>query len=570
MQAEFDFIKLLGGLGMFLFGMQLMENSIKNLSSSSLSKIIKSYTSNTLNSFITGLIATIVLQSSSALSLIVLAFVGAGIISLYSAIAVILGANLGSTSTGWLLALFGFDFNIENLALPIIGFSAFMNIFLNQKKSLFKFFSILLGLGLLLLGLSFMKNSMENFSSIIRLDHFNSFGKVIFFLLGIIITAIMHASSATVALALSALNSKIIDFDSAATLVIGADVGSTFTILIGAMGAEAIKRRVAFAHLGFNLVVASITLMLLPLLLWMVSMVFKVESEPLLALVLFHSFFNFIGVIIFIPITLPFGRLLNKLIKDKAHNNTLYINNLSLEFTDTAIISLRKEIQHLFYKVLYHNTSILQLDTKLIFPKLGELMKNKILSDSFVEEQYEHIKLLQAEILTFAVAVQMKGLTKTQLGEIDHLLHGLRMSAHSAKTLKDIKHNFEQFKYVNNKFLNHQYQHFRERLLENYIEILKILENNHSGNNKTELILKLLIKIKKEDKSLLDDTSNAINNKEIEDINLSNLIIANRAFVQSNRQLLLALREIILNEKELKKFDELNQEKDDYLELEDA
>lgn len=433
MWENFDLVKMIGGLGMFLFGMFLMEEAIKKLSSGSLRKIIKKYTSGKLKSVLVGTIATTALQSSSALSLIELAFVGAGIISLQNAIGLILGANIGSTTTGWIVALVGFKFNIENFALPMIGVGGILSVLLSNKERSSKAFQIITGAGFLFLGLNFMKGSVENFADTIDITNIPKLGLIIYFLLGMTSTAIMQASSATVAIVLTALNAKLIGFSAATAMVIGADVGTTITILLGTIGGGAIKKRVALAQVGFNLITGIAALIILPLLIWLISLMINIEKNPIEALVLFHTVFNIIGVLVFIPFLTPFSRLLEKMIRKKKDSLSKFINLDTGEMTDTGIITIRKEIMHQFQNILFFNLKILDINKKLIFNN----QESDFGGQTSILKAYENIKQLQSEILTFAASLQIKELTKAEFFEIDQLLHGLRLMVHSAKTIKD-------------------------------------------------------------------------------------------------------------------------------------
>jgi phosphate:Na+ symporter len=568
MWENFDLIKLIGGLGMFIFGMFLMEEAIKKLSGASLKKVIKKYTSNVFKSILTGFVATTALQSSSALSLIVLAFVGAGVMNMQSAIGLILGANIGSTTTGWIVALLGFKFNIETIALPIIGIGGLFSVIFTKKPTLGNSFQVLAGMGLLFLGLSFMKTSVEDFANSIDISSVPNYGIWIYFILGIAVTAIMQASSATVAIVLTALNAKLIGFSAAAAMVIGADVGTTITILLGAIGGSAVKKRVAFAQVGFNLFTGIAALIILPLIIWLISFLINVKSDPIQALVIFHTTFNVLGVLIFIPFIKYFTELLIKTIEEKKHNLAIFINKESGTITDTALLALKNEIFHLFNRVLFYNISTLKIDTKSIFRNGNFITKNSIELPNDLMKQYESIKHLQAEIIIFAAGIQMREISIQELEELEQMMHGLRMAVHSAKTIKDIAHNFEEFESEDNEFMNEQYANFRKRLIETYLIIYNLMEAS-SDMDKVSTILNELGIIKKADKGFLKTAVEAINDKKIQDISLSNIIVANRSFVQSSRQILLALREIILSKTELERFDKMHEDKDEFLEIED-
>ncbi len=160
----FDIWKLLAGLGIFMFGMFLMEESIKKLSGRAFKRLIRVYTTGKVKSIFSGIFVTSILQSSSAVSLMVLAFVGAGIMSMENAIGVILGSNIGTTVTAWIVASIGFKVNIESFALPLIGMGGLGLIFLGRSEKYSNISKLLVGFGFLFMGLDYMKTSVEVFT----------------------------------------------------------------------------------------------------------------------------------------------------------------------------------------------------------------------------------------------------------------------------------------------------------------------------------------------------------------------------------------------------------------------
>ncbi|MCB0386983.1 MAG: Na/Pi cotransporter family protein, partial [Bdellovibrionales bacterium] len=268
MPEEFDFWKLIAGLGIFLFGMFLMEESVRKLSGRSFRRLIRDYTRGRFRSIASGVFTTGLLQSSSAISLMVLAFVGAGVMDMTSAIGVIMGSNLGTTLTGWIVATLGFSFKIESFALPLIGIGGLGLIFLGKSEKYSNISKLMVGFGFLFLGLDYMKGGVEALASQFDLSTFRDYNIFVFVGLGFIFTVLMQSSSATLAIVLTTLHAGVIDFHSGAGLVIGANIGTTFTIILGAMGAAQVKKRVALSHFLFNVVTAVVALALVYPLSW--------------------------------------------------------------------------------------------------------------------------------------------------------------------------------------------------------------------------------------------------------------------------------------------------------------
>lgn len=234
----FNLWKLLAGLGIFLFGISLMENSIRELAGKAFKTLIRRYTETQFSSILSGAFSTSILQSSSAVNLMVLAFVGAGIMSLHTAIGVILGANIGTTITAWIVAFFGFKISIESFALPLIAVGGLGFVVFSNSAKYLSISKLLIGFGLLFHGLDYMKTSVDQIAHIFDITMLAGHGLVIFLFAGIAFTAVMQSSSATIALILSGIYSGLLEFDAGAAMVIGANVGTTVTVMLGALGGD--------------------------------------------------------------------------------------------------------------------------------------------------------------------------------------------------------------------------------------------------------------------------------------------------------------------------------------------
>lgn len=551
---HFDIWKLLAGLGIFMFGMFLMEESIRKLSGKAFKRLIRRYTTGKIKSIFSGLFTTAILQSSSAVSLMVLAFVGAGIMTMENAIGVILGSNIGTSVTAWIVATIGFKLKIESFALPLIGAGGLGTIFLGKSEKYSNISKLLVGFGFLFMGLDYMKSSVEIFADQFDMATLPAYGILAYLGIGILLTAIMQSSSATLAIVLTAVNAGIIAFDSAAAMVIGANVGTTVTILLGAIGAVQAQKRVAYSHLVFNVVTAILAMILMPVLIFVIGQIIDINNNQVVGLALFHTLFNITGVLFFFPFIHIFAKQLTKAFPDRNTELAIYINNTTLDVAEASISAMRKESLHLVSNVLRHNLKVLNIDEKLVFSDY-EYTKSKNKQRGTQDEiQYENLKLLQAEIFTFSAGIQSHEIDKKESAELNRYLHGARMTLHSAKTLKDIKHNFDEFENADNDFLNDQYTHFRKRLIETYLRIDKLMGEN-GKKDKTKTILKILKQLKESDANFIALTTQAINSKLIADIHVSNALIVNRAFVQSSRQILLGLREFLLSEEEIRNFE---------------
>jgi phosphate:Na+ symporter len=354
------------------------------------------------------------------------------------------------------------------------------------------------------------------------------------------------------AITLTALNAGIITFDAAAAMVIGANVGTTVTVLLGAIGAVQVKRRVAYSHFIFNLITGVIALALMPFLTYLVLDIFNLKDNAVVGLALFHTLFNVIGVLVFFPFIHLFAKLLIRLVPDRKTELTLFINKTTPDVAEAGISATQQETLHLVRNVMRHNLNILNIDEDLVFSDSnGQRRTPRGLSD---DDQYDNLKQLQAEILTFSANIQSGELTQEESEELNRYLHAARMALHSAKTLKDIKHDFIEFENADNDFLNDQFIHFRKRLIESYFKIQAIIEDSEK-KDKTKAMLKTLRQLTLQDREFVSLATQAIKTKRLADLNLSTAIIVNRAFVQSSRQILLALRELLLTPEEISQFE---------------
>jgi phosphate:Na+ symporter len=275
------------------------------------------------------------------------------------------------------------------------------------------------------------------------------------------------------------------------------------------------------------------------------------KQDPVMGLALLHTLLNVIGVLVFLPFIPGFTRLLTKMFPEHKTTRTIYINSVPSDVTDAAISSLKKEIVHLIHDVLRHNLSVLSIDENLVVSDNVYPHSNQIVVKG---GKYEHLKLLQAEIFTFAANIQKEALSKEESEILNRYLHAARMALYSAKTLKDVHHNFEEFEFTDNRYLNEQYAHFRKRLIDTYLDMDKILSATEGSGITTELF-KLFKSLHQSDKEFIARTVEAVNRNDIRDIDVSNAVVVNRALYQSSRQLLLAIRDLLLTEQELEQFE---------------
>ncbi len=553
MSINLDFWKLLAGLGLFLFGMLSIEESLKALSGRAFRRIIRMYTNGRLRSIGTGALVTALLQSSSAVSLMVLAFVGAGVMNMQNAIGVILGSNIGTTLTAWIIATIGFKIKIETLALPFIGLAAVGIVLFKPSSKPFLIIRLLMGFGFLFLGLDFMKSSVENFTQTFSLEQLPAYGLWFYLLVGTLITALMQASAATIAIVLTALNSGLITFDIGAAMVIGANIGTTITVLLGALGGVQAKKRVSLSHLMFNIVTGVAAFLMLPFLVWIVSLFLDLRTESLMGLALFHTLFNILGVVLFFPFLGLLSRLLLKVYPDHKIILTVYLDQTPTEITEAAIDALKKEIGHLLQECQLYNLRLLRIDERLVFDTNLPFEINRKKKYT-LDQLYENIKLLHAEIFTFYAKIQMHKLDETEVEELERLNYATRNMMNSIKNFKGFRLNMDEFDGADSQYLNAQYMLFRKRLVELCHFMSRILSMDNE-ENRYQSLLTAFGQIEAADNRFIKSTMAAVAEKKIQEMEIASLLLVNRLFTQSCRMQIYGMKDLLLSKEQVKNFD---------------
>ena len=313
-----DIFLLIGGVGMFLMGMDTMTRGLKDIAGSNLRGILARFTTTPLRGVVTGAAATALIQSSSATTVMTVGFVGAGLMTLPQALGIIYGANIGTTATGWLVSLLGFKLQLQTLAMLLLLPASLVNLL--GRGGLARAGQVMAGLCLLLIGLDLMQEAMAGATGLLRpeaLPRGGLWGMLALAIGGLVMTVIIQSSSATVALALVMLQGGSIDLMQAAALVVGMNIGTTFTALLASVGGARVMRQAAVANLGFNIVTSAIAF---PLLLALGPGLERLAElvDPLTALLVFHTGFNLVGTALFLPLTDPFTALITRLVPARA------------------------------------------------------------------------------------------------------------------------------------------------------------------------------------------------------------------------------------------------------------
>ena len=553
MAENFDIWKLLAGLGIFLFGMLFLEESVRALSGRTFRRMIRQYTEGRVRSIGSGALVTAILQSSSAVSLMVLAFVGAGVMTMQNAIGVIMGSNIGTTFTAWVVAALGFKMKIESFALPFIGVGGIGLIFFGTGGKLFHVSRLVIGFGFLFLGLDYMKGSVEHLAQTFNVASLPDYGLWFYGMVGTLLSGFMHSSAATIAIVLTALDSGLITFDMGAVMVIGANVGTTITILIGSIGGIQVKKRVAFSHLIFNVVTAAVAFAALPVLVRGISVFFDIESNAVMGLALFHTVFNVLGVVIFFPLIGLLTVLLYKVVPERKTILTVYIERTPTEVIDAAAAALRKEVGHLLQEAQMYNLRLLRIDENLVFDNESPFEKGRK-KKLALEEFYERIKLLHAEIFTYYSKLQNHNLDANEAKELERVIYASRNIMNSIKNFKGVRQNMEEFDCSENPYLNAQYKLFRKRLVEIYHGMGRV-EHLENKEEQSRSLMKVLLQAEDADKQFIRDTMKAVSTNTIKEMEISSLLLVNRLFSQACRMQIFSIKDLALPQEQINDFD---------------
>lgn len=540
MIETFNVWKLLAGLGIFLFGIFLMEDSIKELAGKAFKTLIRRYTETKISSVLSGALSTAILQSSSAVNLMVLAFVGAGIMSLHNALGVTLGANIGTTVTAWIVAFFGFKISIESFALPLIAVGGLGLIVFSNSARYLNISKLFIGFGLLFHGLDYMKASVDQITQLFDMTMLAGYGVGIFLLAGLILTAIMQSSSATIALILSGINSGLMGFEAGAAMVIGANVGTTVTVILGALGGIPIKKRVAVGHLVFNIVTGVIVFLLLPILAWLIQSGLGWEENTVLGIALFHTLFNLIGIILFLPFISRLTDKLNTYFQEPQLVFTHFIQNTSPDIADAALEAFRKEIIHQYSESRQYLIQLYDLSLSLNLnyahdPPLQSLIKGS------ADQVYRHLKELHGNIFEYYSMIDTKQFEDVEAQRMDQYLRASRNLMNATKNLREVRTDLEEFEFSDNTFLNEQFPIFQKRLRELFNDLDPIVKQNVGA---TTLNLALQ-NVDAHDMKSISESSQAIKNRKLKDLEATSMLMANRLFTQSCRMFVFGIKGLL-------------------------
>ena len=390
------FIGVIGGLGLFLLGMKQMSDGMQAVAGERLRKLIRAVTDNRLIACGVGASITGIVQSSSVTTVMVVGMVNAGLMTLKQAAGVIMGTNIGTTITAWLIAL-----HLADYGLPILGISALIFLFSKNQKLQYTAM-VFLGLGMVFFGLELMKGGLKPLRSLPAFIHMmaafepTSFsGLIKCVITGALLTAIVQSSSATVAITITLASTGSITYPTAVALVLGENIGTTITAFLASLGTNTNAKRAAFAHILFNIIGVTIMIPLFHQYVKILELAFP-ETLPIASRIAFsHSFFNIFVVLLLLPLLSPFTKFVAYIIRGKTIKEKSHLSYIDTRIYETPAIGIQQSLQEI---VQMGHDSLKMMDwlkESISNETVPKTLENKI----FLSEQ--NIDLVQKEVVEF-------------------------------------------------------------------------------------------------------------------------------------------------------------------------
>ena len=415
-------LELVGSLGFLLYGMKLMSDGVQQSAGEKLQRALSVLTGNRFMSLLTGLIVTMIIQSSGATTVMVVTFVNAGLMTLTQSVGVIFGANIGTTITAWIVSIFGFNFKISAFAIPVFGLGYFLSIL---KKGAYKNWAeAIMGFGMLFLGLSGLSDvfTPEQLGWLFKIQGSGVFAILFGFVIGIIITALLHSSSAFSAIVITMAYNGLVSWELAAAMTLGSNVGSTIDAILASMGTSADSRRAALIHVMFNVFGTVLDLIFFRPFLEIVMFVTpgRENSNIAIRISMLHTVFKTLSTFIFLPLQNPIVKLTQLIIKDDKETES---KTFKLEFTEflgkesapTHIIQAEKAIADMTDVVSDMFDKIQIGVTKRNVEFIERYKQESVDSENYVDQMHE-------QITHYLIKCQSLHITEKQLNHISGMI----------------------------------------------------------------------------------------------------------------------------------------------------
>ena len=418
---------IIGGLGLFLLAIGMMTDGLKLAAGNALRTLLAKWSKTPFRGVVSGAAMTALVQSSSAVTVASLGFVNAGLLSMRHALGIVYGANIGTTMTGWLVAMVGFKLNIQAVALPMIGVGMILKL-LKPNSRLASVGIAIAGFGLFFVGIDSLKTAFEGIVSTFDLSQFKAEGVegfLMYLVIGFVMTVLTQSSSASIALTITAATSGMVGIYAAGAMVIGANIGTTSTAMFASIGATSSAKRVAAAQVVFNVATAVVAALILPLLFGLIhwiTAVAEIDADPGITLAIFHTLFNLLGVALIFPLNDKLASFLEQrfVSLEEEASKPKHLDKNIAQTPDLAVNALILELLSVSDRFLH------------VYPKLFSQQSSEITA---VENDIHGVEALCQHISQFIVDVERAALseeTTKALASLMRVEHYMLSSAQKA------------------------------------------------------------------------------------------------------------------------------------------
>jgi phosphate:Na+ symporter len=539
-----------GGIGLFLIGMHLMETALGQLAGRDFKLLLRRNTSSNIRALLSGTLTTALLQSSSVVSFMTLAFVGSGLIRMVNALAVVLGANIGTTISNWIVATLGFSINLDVFWYLLLGLAGILLVVAHEKKKFEQAIFFCIGLSFLFIALGLMKTGM--LSTVEKFDFapYRNLPPLFFVFIGFGLTFLIQSSNATMAITLSAAFAGVIPFPLAAAVIIGSELGTSLKLVLAAAGGAAEKKQLAAGNILLNLLTTILAFIFLYPLISLVQDVIGIRN-PLQGLVAFQMVINLATTLLFFPFLHPVSRWLEKKFNSHDDRSTLYIDADVPSMPAFAQEIFRLETFYFLKRVIAYHAAEFQIS-----PKEGGLdalfvgkEKDKEEAYHALEDRYADIKKAHGELIEYYVKMQKQRSHPEELIQMNQLMKSAHSAMYAAKGFKDISHNKEELLQSGNDIKYGQFSRISNIIRANLARLSGVLALEDHGQISTALGT-LIEEIQKAYKELLGGIYDKADRNAMPEKDISTLQNMNRELYSSNKSLIYAMADFLLSPEE--------------------
>lgn len=416
-------LKFIGSLGFLMYGMKLMSDGVQKSAGEKLQRTLSALTGNRFMGLFTGLLITMIIQSSGATTVMVVTFVNAGLMTLRQSAGVIFGANIGTTITAWIVSLFGFNFNISDFAMPVFGIGFFLTLL--KKNGYRNWGEALMGFGLLFIGLSNLSDAIsvepERLGWLLPVQNYGFLSIFVGFVIGIAVTALLHSSSAFSAIVITMAYNGLLSWEFSAALTLGSNIGSTIDAVLAAVGTSADAKRSALIHVLFNVIGTALALVFFKPFLALVDFVTPSSANIAIRISMLHTVFKTLSTVVFLPFVNQIASLTEKIIPDRKDESGVFV----LEFPENAdkvkenatafIIRAEKAVADMADNVVLLYGTVIQGFSE----NADRFMERNI---PVAEQMEDYIDQMHEKITHYLVKCESLPVTQKQISHISNLI----------------------------------------------------------------------------------------------------------------------------------------------------